>query len=333
MATRRSNSAGDKLELTPERVKILVAEDDPVSSQMLLGHLKKWDYDVQAVDNGVDALAVLRNPASEIQLAILDWVMPGMDGPAVCRELRRKVPATYIYVILLTGKDLKEEVVEGLDAGADDYLSKPYYAQELLSRIRAAERIIRLQGALELANDRLHRLATTDSLTQLFNRHAIMDRLSDELSRSLRRQLPLGAALLDIDYFKRVNDTLGHAAGDAVLQNLARLLVGNLREYDQVGRYGGEEFLLVIPDITRAELGGLLERMCATIARVPFDTGAGMQTVTASFGACWVPPGTHCALAELLAQADRLLYEAKAAGRNRVEIGDYEEEPGTIAEH
>ncbi len=317
-----------KESIASQRMRILVAEDDAVSLRILSRDLEKWNFEVFSVNNGLDALEVLTGPTSTIELAILDWMMPGLDGPAVCKRLRAADSNRYVYVILLSGKDTKEDVVQGLNAGADDYLPKPYNGQELLSRIRAAERIIRLQSELRDANDKLRLLAETDSLTQMFNRHAIMDRLHEELSRSWRNETSIGIAMADIDRFKSVNDTHGHAAGDAVLRSFATLMEKNRRSYDSVGRYGGEEFLLIFPDMPKASFGPILERLRQAIADNPIRIGSEELFVTASFGGCWVGPGVARTHQGVLHLADKLLYDAKEGGRNRVVTEDYQPEEG-----
>src|SRR5579872_1460670 len=192
-------------------MKILIAEDNPSFRQVLANMLQKWGYDVVTVGDGIEALKSLQidNPP---RLAILDWMMPGLDGPEVCRRLRERKREPYIYTLLLTAKDTPQELVEGMESGADDYLRKPVNSQELRVRIRAGRRIIDLQQELVEARESLRQLATHDPLTQLWNRSAMFDILARELKRAKRESSPLSIIMADLDGFKKINDTLGHAA-------------------------------------------------------------------------------------------------------------------------
>jgi two-component system cell cycle response regulator len=298
----------------------LIAEDDPIFRRILISRLKKWDYSVTAVDNGLDAWKALQQPDAP-QLAILDWMMPGMDGIELCRRIRSAGQNPYRYVLLLTAKDDKQDVVAGLEAGADDYLTKPFDVDELRARIRAGKRILDLQAALIHAHDALKFEAAHDPLTMVWNRGAIMGFLIGELERSRRSNGSLGVIMADIDHFKKINDTYGHLIGDAVLQEASRRLNTTLRSYDSVGRYGGEEFLIIVPGCDHLTLMLAAERLRHCIADRPVETSAGPVPVTLSLGAVAAQTNEHESLdAEaLLRAADEALYAAKANGRNRVE--------------
>jgi diguanylate cyclase (GGDEF)-like protein len=300
---------------------VLIAEDDPIFRRILESWFKRWDYRVTAVENGVDAWEVLQREDAP-QLAILDWMMPGMDGIELCRRIRSRDQGVYRYVLLLTAKDDKQDVIAGLEAGADDYLTKPFDVNELRARVRAGKRILDLQAALIRAKDDLQFAAAHDALTGLWNRGAIIDLLKREVSRRQRTGDALGVIMADIDYFKKINDTHGHLIGDAVLQEVTRRLAVGVRPYDVVGRYGGEEFLVVFPGCNAANLIVGAERLRHCIADQPIETSAGQISVTLSLGLASVEQNEKETLAceAFLRTADEALYAAKARGRNRVEI-------------
>ncbi len=254
-------------------------------------------------------------------LVVTDWMMPGMDGLGLCRELRRREAEGMgaYYVIVLTGKGQVESLVEALDSGADDYLTKPFDRRELLARIRCGYRVLEAEAELRRANRRLEALATTDMLTGLANRRHAEEILSSELDRVGRDLEHLGVLLMDIDHFKQVNDRFGHAAGDDVLREVARRLDGCCRSYDLAARWGGEEFLLICPHSAESEIRVVAERIRGAIAAEAFELADGMQLpVTISAGAAWTESGVPSGLAELVEAADRMLYLAKEGGRDRV---------------
>jgi two-component system cell cycle response regulator len=299
---------------------VLIAEDDPIFRRILESWFKKWDYEVAAVENGVGAWEVLQREDAP-QLAILDWMMPGMDGIELCRRIRSRDQGVYRYVLLLTAKDDKQDVIAGLEAGADDYLTKPFDVDELRARVRAGKRILDLQAALIRAKDDLQFAAAHDALTGLWNRGAIIDLLKREVSRRQRTRDALGVIMADIDYFKKINDTHGHLVGDAVLQEVTRRLAVGVRPYDAVGRYGGEEFLIVFPGCNAANLIVGAERLRHCIADEPIETSVGQISVTLSLGLASVEQNEKETLdcEAFLRNADEALYAAKARGRNRVE--------------
>ena len=300
-------------------MQILVAEDNPVFQSMLNNMLGKWGYDVVLANNGERAWQILQeSPAPP--LAILDWMMPGMDGVEICRRIRKAAQQRYIYVILLTAKTEQKDLVEGMEAGADDYLTKPFNTHELRVRLRAGRRILDLQEQLLQAQEALREQATHDGLTGLWNRTSILEILQKEAARSARENLPLAVLMADLDNFKTVNDTYGHLAGDHVLRESARRLRNNIRTYDAIGRYGGEEFLVVLPGCD--ESGGVAqaERLRESIGAEPIATSAGEIPVTCSVGLSWSARVEPEATKELLRSADAALYSAKRSGRNRVAV-------------
>jgi diguanylate cyclase (GGDEF)-like protein len=302
-------------------MRILVAEDEAVSRRILESRLRRWGYDVVIACDGAQAWEALQKPDAP-DLAILDWEMPGMDGVEVCRRVRQEGREPYVYVLLLTSRSRGEDVVAGMEAGADDYVSKPFDDNELKMRLRAGRRILDLVGELVRAREMLADKATHDSLTSLWNRGAIVEALAREIARSDREGTPLGVVLGDIDWFKRVNDTFGHLAGDAVLRETARRMLAAKRPYDAVGRYGGEEFLLLAPGCGPDQARGVGERMRAAIAAEPMNTADGLIPVTMSIGVTTFASRSGVNAEALVRVADEALYRAKANGRDRVETGD-----------
>ncbi|MBN2231915.1 MAG: diguanylate cyclase [Deltaproteobacteria bacterium] len=293
---------------------ILIAEDELVSRNILTALLKRFGHRVTAAD-GSEALAVMSREGAP-RLAILYWMMPGMDGVDVCRRIRTVPSADPPYVILLTARNDERSIVEGLDAGANDYLTKPYGSEELRARVGVGVRMLELQADLgRIRNDLAHE-AMHDSLTGILNRRAIPDGLSRELSRAGRQGSTLTIGLYDIDSFKQINDRYGHLTGDDVLRKLTAILRDNLRDYDLIGRYGGEEFLVVGPRTDCHAPNNLYERLRHAAAASPIPTRSGDLSITISIGTAGASgdedPDT------ILAAADNALYEAKRTGRNRV---------------
>ena len=298
---------------------VLVAEDNPIFQSMLHNMLAKWGYEVLSVTNGAEAWRVLQSGEGP-RLAILDWMMPGMDGVEVCRRVRSAGREPYIYILLLTARTESRDLVEGMDAGADDYVTKPFNAHELRVRLRAGRRILDLQAELVRTREALRRQATHDGLTGAWNRTAILDILQRELARGGREMSPVALLLLDLDHFKQVNDTYGHLAGDEVLREAARRMQAGLRCYDSLGRYGGEEFLVVLPGCELPGAEAQAERLCEAMRRQPFWFAGEPLSVTCSLGVSW----TACPQADqgeaLVRAADEALYMAKGGGRDRVAI-------------
>ncbi len=293
-------------------MKILIAEDDAVSRRVLEGFLTKWGHQVVATKNGTEAWWELGKENAP-QLAILDWMMPGMDGIELCREIRSRGPESYIYVLLLTAKGQKQDVVNGIEAGADDYLTKPFDPHELKVRIRAGIRILELQETLRVQ-------AMLDSLTGLWNRRGISDQLRKELSRSVRRGSQVGIILADLDHFKMINDRYGHDAGDAVLRETATRMKSAVRAYDHVGRYGGEEFLICAPECDAQGASALAERIRLRLTQEPMFIPQARLSVTASFGVAACDSLAANDTDVVVKAVDEALYCAKEKGRNRIEM-------------
>jgi two-component system, cell cycle response regulator len=297
-----------------ERV-VLVAEDSLVVRALLRAQLREHGYTVVEAADGEQALQRARESAPDVIL--LDVEMPRMDGFEVLAELKRDPALLDVPVIFITGRTTADDAVRGLESGAHDYLRKPFEASELAARVHAAIRTKVLQDELREVNVELSRQATTDALTGLPNRRFLDEQLTRLVSRSARHDLPLAALLIDADRFKAVNDVHGHAAGDRALVTFGRRLARRLRKEDVLGRWGGEEFLVLASDIEPDGAVVLAEALRHVVSATPIPVEGGEVTITASVGvAVW-----HGDDADgVLRRADAALYRAKAAGRDRVEI-------------
>lgn len=304
-----------------QRAKVLLADDSPATRMILRRLLKSCEYcefDVVEATNGNDALAALWAPDGP-RLALLDWQMPGLSGVEVCSRIRSQPDNPYVYTLLVTAREDRNSLLEGLGAGADDYLVKPFDSEELSYRLRTGLRIINLEDRLRKTQTRLEHEATHDQLTGLLNRGTVMEAFKRELDRGRRGGNQTSVILADIDFFKQVNDTHGHVAGDGVLQEVAAVLRQNLRSCDWIGRYGGEEFLMVLPEtsVERAEL--LAERLRGAIEAHSIAVGDTPLNVTLSLGVDGTNVQEHSFVETLILNADTALYEAKRSGRNRVQ--------------
>jgi len=300
--------------------EVLIAEDDPISRRVLESCLRKWNYRVTVLENGLDAWSVLQQKDAP-QMVILDWMMPGLEGTELCRRVRSQQGGRYKYLLLLTAKGRKEDIVAGLEAGADDYLTKPFDVNELRARMRTGQRILELQDALLRVQTELLFQSAHDHLTGLWNHGAITSLLQRETQRSSRTGRPLGLIMADLDHFKLINDSYGHQTGDAVLREVAGRMVVSVRNYDYVGRYGGEEFLIVLTECTTSDLIATAERMRVCVLESPIETEVGPIPVTVSIGLAARAANAAVQLTgeDLLRVADTALYRAKTNGRNRVE--------------
>jgi len=303
-------------------VKILIADDSIVSRHLLEATLRKWGYEVVVACDGEEALNELQKENAP-SLAILNWMMPGLTGLEVCRQIRKQALEPYTYILLLTSKSQKEDLIEGMDAGADDYITKPFDQHELQVRLRAGTRLVDLQAELMAAREALREQATKDSLTHLWNRSSIFDILCRELSRAGRESKAVGVAMVDIDHFKNVNDNFGHFAGDAVLCETARRMQNAIRPYDSIGRYGGEEFLILLPGCDEQSSFTQAERLRKHLSQTTMSLTDTSLCVTASLGVTTAVPGQPWTPEDLIRKADEALYLAKKLGRNRVEFLSY----------
>lgn len=300
-------------------MKVLIADDDPMFCLLFESIIKKMGFDIIIANDGDEALKILQSDDAP-ELAILDWVMPKLDGIDVCKKMRECNNEPYKYIILVTSKDDQKNIIQGMEAGADDYITKPFSKQELSVRINAGKRIINLQKQLIDAREHMRYQATYDKLTGIFNRAAIFEFLSKELSRAKRAKTSLGVVLLDLDHFKKINDTYGHLAGDEVLKTASQLIQSSIRPYDRAGRYGGEEFIIILPDADIDESIIVAERIRKSIEKATIATAEGSIDITVSLGVTAINKEyDNDNLNSIIKTADMALYTAKNSGRNRVE--------------
>ena len=300
-------------------MKILIADDEAISRRLLEKTLEREGYEVIAVDNGRLALQQLSLPDAP-RLVLLDWMMPEMDGPSVCQAIRQRHDGPYVHIILLTSRGSKQDVVAGLEAGADDYLTKPWDTAELNARLRVGQRILQLEDRLVEARETMRFKATHDPLTSLFNRGVIVDLLARELTRTRRENGCTVVMLGDLDHFKEVNDAYGHLVGDEVLREVARRLLSSARSYDFVGRYGGEEFLIVLNNCDCSQAVARAEEVRNGIANRPVQTARGPLSISMSLGILASREWDLHLVEEILNETDQALYRAKADGRNCVRL-------------
>jgi diguanylate cyclase (GGDEF)-like protein len=283
--------------------------------------LTNWGFEVVSAAGGREAWRILDAPDAP-RLVVLDCIMPEPGGFELCRRIRQRTDAPSTYVLLLTSRDHKDDVLERLDTGADDFVLKPFHPLEFRARVNVGRRILELQSALLAAKESLETHATRDPLTGVWNRAAILDMCQRELERGVRQRAPVGLMMVDLDHFKMVNDTYGHLAGDAVLREAARRMQQVLRLYDAVGRYGGEEFLVIIPGCPIDVAVKVAERIRGRVAQLPVQTTEGTIVLTCSLGVTVSQPEKPTEINDLIRAADAALYRAKNSGRNRVELAD-----------
>jgi two-component system chemotaxis response regulator CheY len=299
-------------------LRILIAEDDRLSRRMLVRALGEMGHEVVAAADGLEAWEALER--DDLRLVIADWMMPRLDGLQLVRKIRAAGFDRYVYVILLTSRAQKTDIIEGLAAGADDYVTKPFDRDELAFRLSAGERVVRLEEELAARNEQLQQLALHDALTGIPNRRSLDQTLTKLLAHARRFERPLSVIMLDLDHFKRYNDGLGHDAGDEALRRVARLLASSTREVDEVFRYGGEEFCCLLPETGSEGALGAAGRLRAAIEEeaLPHPDNPPAGVITISAGIATFDGESEMEGVDLIKAADRALYAAKAAGRNRV---------------
>ena len=301
---------------------ILIVEDDPVSRRLLEKTLIKAGHEFVSVENGRKALEQFKERFFPIVLT--DWMMPEMDGLELCRAIRERTSTGYVFTVLLTAKDSKDDIVAGLEAGADDYLTKPVNQAELIARIKTGIRILELERSLKRANAEIRILSITDPLTGCYNRGYMTERLPQEIKRAKRYRHSLSLVLCDIDHFKRVNDTHGHQAGDRILKEFVQWINESIRDgVDWLARYGGEEFLIVVPETDTKGACCVAERLRRILSQRAIEIQGEKIYITASFGVTGLDPDTpdeKISPEALITQADKCLYQAKQEGRNRVRV-------------
>ena len=294
-------------------MKVMIVDDEPISRHILENFLIECGYEVLSTYDGMEALKIIQSPDAP-KLVISDWMMPNMNGVELCEKIRGMEKDQYTYFILLTTKAEKRDIIKGLESGADDFIVKPFDREELKYRIKIGERIIDLE-------QRIMQLANTDYLTGILNRRAFMERMAEEANRSIRNEEEMSIIIMDIDHFKKVNDTFGHQVGDLVLQRFADRISMASRSYDFVGRYGGEEFIIGLPQTTLEQSWNAAERMRKDIEKMglplPDDPQISVR-ITASFGVASCLMKSSKDVDSIIKLADEALYRAKAEGRNRV---------------
>jgi diguanylate cyclase (GGDEF)-like protein len=296
--------------------KVAIVDDDAAIRRLVRLFLQRAGYETIECTTGEEARARLREEAWD--MAVLDRRLPDLDGVILCHELKSQPQLRSRYIIMLTGETEQADKVEGLELGADDYITKPFQSAEFLARIRAGKRIVDLQKELMETNRRLELLSITDGLTKLHNHRHFQDELLRAFEESSRYQRPLSMAMVDIDFFKKVNDTYGHAVGDEVLKAVAALFRESIRSTDLAARYGGEEFAVMMPETNLDEAMVFAEKIRALIESKPIDTQAGPVPTTVSVGVASVPYTKVRGPKDLIVAADKALYRAKKAGRNQV---------------
>lgn len=301
--------------------RVLVADEHPGTRRMVIQMLRRWGFEAMPAVNASEVLNfVLQKQAPE--LLIMSTRLPGIEFFELCRRLSNRMGDYAPYILAMGMQNDKQQVIRALESGAAEYLTTPFEAEELKARLLVATRILRRQENLISSRDRFRLLATKDSLTGIWNRRSIDPILSDELNRASHADRSTGALLIDLDHFKKINDTYGHLAGDFVLQEVSRRLKTTIRAYDSIGRYGGEEFLVVVPGSGEIELCELAERLRTVVEKDPIWVGGHQIRLTLSVGAVLAPPRAGNTVQSVLANADSALYKAKKFGRNRYVFAD-----------
>jgi diguanylate cyclase (GGDEF)-like protein len=309
--------------MTNDNFPILIAEDDAVTRMLLKKTLIKEGHEVVSVENGQKAFDLFQKRFFPIILT--DWMMPEMDGLELCRVIRQKENPGYVFIVLLTAKDSQDDIITGLEAGADEYLTKPFNRTELIARLNTGKRFLEQDRALRKANEEIRILSITDPLTGCSNRGCLNKRLPQEIQRAGRYNRPLSIVMCDIDHFKKVNDTYGHQAGDTVLKEFSKRIKDSIRDkVDLLARYGGEEFLVTLPETDLDGALHLAERLRKVISEKKYTIGTKKINITASFGVAGFDSynaGDEISFDTLINRADKYLYQAKNEGRNRVAGG------------
>lgn len=298
--------------------RILVVDDNRDNVEIIATRLRFRGYKIDEASDGAQALDSVRKHPPDLML--LDVMLPDIDGYEISRRIKGDAKLPFIPIILVTARDTTQDKVAGLDAGADDYLTKPINFPELEARVRSMLRIKKLQDEIELKNRELERLSISDGLTGLFNHRHIHALLNEEFERTERTGERITVAMLDLDKFKNVNDTHGHQAGDRVLEEMAEILRESAREIDRLGRYGGEEFMVLLPDTSIEDAEVFVERVRREVARRPFDIGEDKEPLrmTISGGIATYPHPRVKNPETLVRLADEALYSAKTTGRNKI---------------
>jgi diguanylate cyclase (GGDEF)-like protein len=319
LVTRQKLVSGEAM-VESEQLKLLVVDDSALYRRLVEHSVSHAHYALLFAEDGRRGLEIYLKEQPD--LVITDWTMPDLSGPELCQQIRRTPRTSYCYIVLLTSHTEKEQVVEGLAAGADDYLTKPFHEGELLARLGVGRRIVELHRQVAAKNRQLEELALTDALTGLPNRRAIERWAARELSGAARHRYSVCFAIADLDNFKKINDTFGHDSGDLILRGFADVLRSNTRQSNLCGRLGGEEFLITFSHSTSENAAIALERIRGDFERKEFVTPKGIVRATASFGIAGFEGSVAPEFTDMLSRADGALYRAKGKGRNRIEIAE-----------
>jgi diguanylate cyclase (GGDEF)-like protein len=306
------------MDISSQLFKILTVDDSAFSRKLVEHSLSGDRYNLFFAKDGREALALFAE--QQPPLVITDWDMPDIGGLELCRRIRRDFQGFYSHLILLSGNTDKEHVIEGLAAGADDYLTKPFHPGELVARVEVGRRIVELHRQIQAKNRLLEEMTLTDSLTGLPNRRALDVWAPRQLSAAARHDFSVWVVMADLDLFKKVNDTYGHDAGDTVLKSFARILKANTRQSDICARLGGEEFLVMIAHGDDEDTKTVVERIRTQLESQKFTFGNSTTIVTASFGVAGFRGTKPLDWNAFVARADIALYAAKHQGRNRIEF-------------
>jgi len=304
-------------------MRVLVADDCPIMRSRLKKHLTEWGFQPVLVGDGKQALDALSAKFAP-RLAVLDWMMPVMDGPTVTQQLRKEEFGPYTYIVMLTSRTDADDLVSAFATGIDDFLTKPFNEEELHQRLRAGQRILNLHDKLNQTLDTLKFQSTHDALTGLWNRKAILESLERELNRAFRNQQApetTTIVMLDLDRFKSINDTYGQQAGDEALKRAGEVIRKSVRSYDYVGRYGGEEFIIILPSTSREKVEIVVERVRCNLEHSPFKFQGNQIQLTASLGV--VTARKNSTVEQLVKDADEAMNHAKTNGRNHCVFADH----------
>ncbi len=296
-------------------VSALIVEDDKETRELIHEFIKDIFIKVYKTKSAEEAQILLKSDET-IQLILLDWNLPGLSGIEFSKILRETTDNRYIYILMITGEQSSDSMILAYEKGVDDYIVKPFQFSELKAKLKSAQRIIEMENKLRKKYKEAHYKSIYDSLTNVFNRAEIFEKLNVEYVRHTRNKLIFGIILIDIDYFKKINDTFGHQYGDYVLKKTAEIIKNRCRSYDYIGRYGGEEFLIICPETDKNSLYSIANRIREAVMEYDFEYKNVKSNITISAGIA-TSDETH-SFDSMLELADKRLYNSKSSGRNKI---------------